>query len=184
MSAIHSPWFERLTDLLDPLNPAELHGLLCGLLCADTDMESDQWVRLVHTAFADGMELSESVCNLLTRLLEYGVAQLHDPDGAITLLLPDDEAPLSQRTDALGAWCQGLLYGLGLGQVQQQGALSKESEEFLRDAAEIAQVGFESDKASEADEIAYAEVVEYLRAGLLLVYLDLRQPAAPTARIH
>ncbi|MCK7574752.1 MAG: hypothetical protein MZV65_01855 [Chromatiales bacterium] len=30
-----NPYLERLTRLLDPLDPAELHGLLCGLLCAD-----------------------------------------------------------------------------------------------------------------------------------------------------
>ena len=98
-------------------------------------------------------------------------------------LLPDDDAPLRQRADALGAWCQGLLYGLGLGQADRRGQLSVESREFLRDATEIAQVGFETDEASEADETAYAEVVEYLRVGLLMVLEDLRRSVSP-ARLH
>lgn len=184
MSAVHSPLFERLTGLLDPLNPAELHGLLCGLLCSDADLQGDQWLHLARDVLADGAELSKSACDVLIKLLEYETMQLSDPDGPIALLLPNDDAPLNRRTDALGAWCQGLLYGLGLGQVERQGALSKESREFLRDAADIAQVGFENDESSEADEAAYAEVVEYLRAGLLLIYLDLRRTAAPDARLH
>lgn len=185
MSATHSSLFARLTGLLDPLNPAELHGLLCGLLCADANLKGDQWVRHACEGLADGADLSESAREALMKLLEYGVAQLNNPDGSVMLLLPDDEVPLSQRTDALGAWCQGLLYGLGLGQTQQRGTLSAESREFLRDATEIAQVGFETDEISEADETAYAEVVEYLRVGLLLIHLELRHSAVPDlARLH
>lgn len=185
MSVIHAPLFERLTDLLDPLDPAELHGLLCGLLCTDASLKGEQWVRQAREVLADGAELSKSAHDLLIKILEYSMVQLNDPDGSVMLLLPDDDTPLNQRTDALGAWCQGLLYGLGLGQAEQYGALSEESQEFLRDATEIAQAGFDTDETGEADETAYAEVVEYLRVGLLLIHLDLRHSAVPdSARLH
>ena len=183
MSAAHIALFERLTRLLDPLDPAELHGLLCGLLCADPTMERDRWLVLARDELAEGMELTEPVCDLLAKLLEFGAAQLDADDSSVTPLLPDDDAPLRRRADALGAWCQGLLYGLGLGQVAQHGQLSQESREFLRDVTEIAQVGFETDESSEADETAYAEVVEYLRVGLLMILEDLRHAAAPR-RLH
>ena len=183
MSAAHVPLFERLTRLLDPLDPAELHGLLCGLLCADPTLDFDRWLALAREELAEGVELTEPVCDLLAKLLEFSAAQLNATDGSVTPLLPDDDAPLRQRADALGAWCQGLLYGLGLGQVEQQGQLSEESREFLRDATEIAQVGFETDEGSEADETAYAEVVEYLRVGLLMILEDLHRSAAPR-RLH
>jgi uncharacterized protein YgfB (UPF0149 family) len=116
---------------------------------------------------------------VLLKLFEYGTAQLDAPDWSATPLLPDDDAPLRQRVDALGSWCQGLLYGLGLGEAERRGELSAESREFLRDATEIARVGFDADEANEADETAYAEVVEYLRVGLLLIHQDLRHSAAP-----
>jgi uncharacterized protein YgfB (UPF0149 family) len=183
MSAAHLPLFERLTRLLDPLDPAELHGLLCGLLCADPTIDRERWLALAREELAEGVELAEPVCDLLSKLLEFGAAQLNAADGSVTPLLPDDDAPLRQRTAALGAWCQGLLYGLGLGQVERRGLLSEESQEFLRDATQIAQVGFEIDEASEADEIAYAEVVEYLRVGLLMILEDVRRSAAPR-RLH
>ncbi len=183
MSAAHIPLFERLTRLLDPLDPAELHGLLCGLLCANPILDRDRWLVLARGELAEGVELTEPVCDLLVKLLEFGAAQLNADDGSVTPLLPSDDAPLRWRTEALGAWCQGLLYGLGLGQVEQHGELSEESREFLRDATEIAQVGFETEEASEADEAAYAEVVEYLRVGLLMILEDLRHLAVPR-RLH
>jgi uncharacterized protein YgfB (UPF0149 family) len=74
--------------------------------------------------------------------------------------------------NALGGWCQGLLYGLGLGESGWSDRLGEESQEFLQDVADIAQIGFDIDEAGEADENAYAEVVEYLRVGLMLIQQD------------
>lgn len=185
MSTINQPLFERLARLLDPLDPAELHGLLCGLLCADRDLDPEQWLIHASEHLADQVELAESARDVLLKLFEYGAAQLNAPDWSATPLLPDDDASLRRRADALGGWCQGLLYGLGLGEVERRGELSAESREFLRDAAEIAQVGFDTDEASEADETAYAEVVEYLRVGLLLIHQDLRHLTTPKrSRLH
>ncbi|MBL8250422.1 MAG: UPF0149 family protein [Candidatus Competibacter sp.] len=177
-AADHPPIFERLTRLLDPLDPAEVHGLLCGLLCADPDLGREQWLARAGDDLIEDLDLSDDARTLLLELFDYVAAQLNDPDGAVTPLLPDDETPLRQRTEALGAWCQGFLYGLGLGEPGRRGHLSPESREFLRDAAEIARVGFDADEADEADEIAYVEVVEYLRVGLLLIQHDLRLPGA------
>jgi hypothetical protein len=64
--------------------------------------------------------------------------------------------------------------------VERRGVLSGESREFLRDVAEIAQAGFNTDRAGEADETAYAEVVEYLRVGLLMIQRDIQQSTAPS----
>lgn len=179
MSTVNQPLFERLSRLLDPLDPAELHGLLCGLLCADADLNPERWLRHARDHLAENVELAEPLRDLLVKFFEYGAAQLNAPDCSVTPLLPDDDAPLSRRADTLGVWCQGLLYGLGLGEVERRGELSAESREFLRDAAEIARTGFEVDETSEADETAYAEVVEYLRAGLLLIHQDLRRSTPP-----
>lgn len=73
MSAAHVPLFERLTRLLDPLDPAELHGLLCGLLCANPRLTATAgWPWRANWLSA---ELTEPVCGLLAKLLEFA-AQL------------------------------------------------------------------------------------------------------------
>lgn len=184
MATAPLPLFERLSRLLDPLDPAEVHGLLCGLLCADPTLDCERWLALAREELAEGESLAEPANDLLARLLDYGAAQLNATDGSVMPLLPDDDTPLRQRADALGAWCQGLLYGLGLGRMERSGSLSSESREFLRDVTDIAQVGFETDDASEADEIAYTEVVEYLRVGLLMVLEDLRHAASNPHSLH
>ena len=185
MLTTHLAVFEHLSRMFTPLNPAELHGLLCGLLCADPNLDRARWLRHACELLHEDAELTEIARELLLKLFEYGAAQLNTEDGTITPLLPDDATPLDQRTAALGVWCQGLLYGLGLGQIDQHGLLSEDSQEFLRDAVEIAKVGFETDEASEVDEVAYAEIVEYLRVGLLLLQQDLHHATAPrVARSH
>ena len=184
MSVAHLPVFERLTRLLAPMDPAELHGLLCGLLCADPKLDRERWLDVARAELADGATLAEPVRDALAKLLEFGSAQLSADDGAVTPLLPDDDAPLRQRAEALGSWCQGLLYGLGLAGPDRRDGWSAESQEFLQDATQIAQVGFETDQATEADEIAYAEVVEYLRVGLLMILEDARRAAPASRRLH
>lgn len=184
MPSAHQLLFARLAELLAPFDPAELHGLLCGLLCANRDLAPKQWLNHA-SALLEDVELSQPTCDLLLKLFEYGAAQLNAPDYSIQLLLPDDDAPLSQRADALGNWCQGLLYGLGISDAVRRGDFSPESQEFLRDATDIAQAGFDADEATEADETAYVEVVEYLRVGLLLIQQDLSQlAAARQSRLH
>ena len=79
---------------------------------------------------------------------------------------------------SLGKWSQGLLYGLGVSDIVRWAGLSPESQEFLHDATGIAQAGFDRAEATDADETAYTEVVEYLRVGLLLLQLDLNRPTA------
>ena len=176
--------FEALRPVLHPLDPAELHGLLCGLLCLDAHLEGERWLACARAAFAEGDGWPESVNNVAAKLLEFGAAQINAPDGSITPLLPDDDAPLQQRVEALGRWCHGWLYGLGLSEIDLRGVLSEESWEFLDDVTDIAQIGCDTDQAGEADETAYMELVEYLRVGVLTIRQDIPQAAAPPLPLH
>ncbi|MCP5158484.1 MAG: UPF0149 family protein [Gammaproteobacteria bacterium] len=178
MSANDSFQFEHLSRLLAPIDPAELHGLLCGLLCARINPDRNQWLLHAREMLADDSEFSSTVNDLLWQWFDEGIIRINSLDEPITPLLPDDDAPLSQRVNALSGWCQGLLYGLGLGEIGPDNRLSAESQEFLRDIADIAQVGFDTDEGGEADENAYFEVIEYLRVGTLLIHQDTQRSAA------
>lgn len=177
MSDQNASRLEMLSQSLKPVDPAELHGLLCGLLCTDANLGRDQWLDEARDALADERESSQTLDELLLQLFDENASQIDNLDEPVTPLLPDDDAPLSERVCALGGWCQGLLYGLGLGESGWSDRLGAESQEFLKDVADIAQIGFDTDEGDEADENAYAEVVEYLRVGLMLVQQD-SQPAA------
>jgi uncharacterized protein len=104
-------------------------------------------------------------------------------------LLPDDEAPLSERADALSLWCQGFLYGLGSGTTPDPSTVSMEAGEIIRDLTDITHVGVEVDEQNEENEVAFAEVVEFVRVGVQLLFVELapargEEPAPGAASIH
>ena len=73
----HQPIFERLIRLLDPLDPAEVHGLLCGLLCADRELSREQWLLHASELAEDDVELTEPARDVLLKLFEYGSCLLY-----------------------------------------------------------------------------------------------------------
>ncbi len=185
------PEFARIDRLLgrigNPSDPAEIHGLLCGIYCLRGAVGRDVWMLQV---LGDGyQEASREETNILLELFEATTRQFNDTDLGLALLLPDDDEPLSERADSLGEWCQGFMAGLGLGGIDSRQDLSAEVQEFLRDLLEISRLEFDTDEVDESDETAYVEIVEYVRMGILLVNEELRhrlrEPAGPgSSRIH
>ena len=160
-----------------PVSPAELHGLLLGRSCAGAGFEADGWL-------ADAAELLEgepqdSVRNALIGLQEMVKGELTSDDMTVVLLLPTDDAPLTERAAALGQWCQGFLAGFGL--TRREYALSDEAKEVLQDLAAISQV---QDALEESDdgESDYMEVMEYLRVAPLLLFTETRKTDEPVAK--
>ena len=165
------------------LDPAECHGSLCGLLCASDAVKGAAWVNQVLSGRLDfpaaeapplqaGARGEEHA--LLLILYKETAGQLDDPEYGFSLLLPDDSVPLAQRAESLSRWCQGFLAGLGLGGVQDQSKLPGDSHEVMRDFVEISRLGHGEDDATNEDETAFAEIVEYVRMAVLLVYEELR----------
>jgi hypothetical protein len=161
------PDFAHLSARLGFADPSEAHGVLCGMLCANVALPSGPWLeRIRGDAAVEDLPARE----ILLELFAATVSQLTDEEMGFLLLLPDDETALSIRADALGHWCQGFLSGLGLGGAGECQDLPPEAQEFLDDLGKIAFVGFDSDAADEADETAYAEIVEYIRVGVMLIH--------------
>ena len=88
-------------------------------------------------------------------------------------LLPGDDAPLESRVEALAAWCQGFLYGFGAAGTAARAVLPDTVTEVLADLAQLSQAGVPAASEPEVEEDAYIELVEYLRAGVQLVYEEL-----------
>lgn len=184
------PPFERITESLNHAgslsDPSEAHGLLCGLLCADNAIGSEVWLKQIMSSAAEGRVLAREDRDTLLGLFASTSQQLDEPGLGFTLLLPDDETPLSVRADLLGHWCQGFMFGLGLGGVQGGPKTPDEVREFLDDLSAISQAGFDADEAGDEDELAYTEIIEYVRIGVLLVNEILQPHSAPTRppRLH
>ena len=96
--------------------------------------------------------------------------------------------PLERRTEALCLWCNGFLYGLGTAGHADPTRLPGDAGEIIRDFNQIMQAGVDESEGSEANESAYAELVEFVRVGVQIVYEQLaiqrEQPSEPAVALH
>ncbi|MDH3715948.1 MAG: UPF0149 family protein, partial [Gammaproteobacteria bacterium] len=96
--------------------------------------------------------------------------------------LPEAEAPLHERTQALASWCQGYLYGLGASGIGEHSALPDNTRELIGDFSALAQAETGSGDFDELEDV-YIELVEFIRVGVLLMHEEL-QPLQRSRRIH
>ncbi len=158
---------------------AEAHGTLVGSLCA-TGCSLDEWLAEILPEGRAGHGAAAS----LQAVFNATSGALGDTDMSFQPLLPPDEDPIALRTTALGEWCQGFLYGLGIGvAVPDVSQLQGEAAEVLRDMAEITHVDVDPEDSEESNEAAYAELVEFVRVGVQLLYEQL-QPLRDPPRQH
>ena len=145
--------------------PAELHGALCGWLAGGGD--GPDWLAKV---LADDHAPKPEAGSALDAMSAVTRAQFEDRDFGFALLLPDEDAPLAERSEALFEWCRGFLGGFGLA-AGKDPPLTDESREALDDLARLAAATPEPDGDDE-DEAAYAEIEEFVRVAALLLHGD------------
>lgn len=155
-----------------------LHGSLCGWLAGGGPVSAD-WPAKV---LVDDQIAAPAPDSALARLAEASAAQMSDRDFNFQLLLPDDDAPLAERSGALFEWCRGFLGGFGLAAGEARG-LSEESREALDDIARLA-AAQPQDDGDEEDEDALEELVEFVRVATLLLHGDCVMAAEHRGRLN
>ena len=180
--------FERVLREAHALQePSEAHGTLAGALCSSRDYGLLEWL---HEILPDESPEAEALkSSVLQSIYDAMVRTLTGESADFEPLLPDDDVPLSARADALSSWCQGFLYGLGSGPASDPSKVSAEAGEIIHDLTEITHVGVEADEQNEENENAFAEVVEFVRVGVQLLFVELapargQEPAPGAASIH
>jgi uncharacterized protein len=163
---------------------AEAHGTLAGCLCALADYSFQDWLREI---LSDG-RAEAAAADTLYGLYTATAAALEQTDMEFEPLLPSDAQPLELRTAALARWCQGFLYGLGSGSIPDAGGLPGDVGEIVRDLTEITRAGVDDGDGEESNEGAYAELVEFVRVGVQLLYEELaparHAPLPDAAPLH
>jgi uncharacterized protein len=179
-----APDYDHIQQLLGQerslAEAAEAHGTLTGGLCAASRYSLEDWLREI---LPEG-RAAPATAAALKELFTATTAALVQPDMEFELLLPADEQPIDVRTAALAQWCQGFLYGLGAGSAADASELPGDAGEVVRDFGEISRAGVDATQDEESNEAAYAELVEFVRVGVQLLFEELaalRQPTTPTA---
>ena len=180
------PFFDEVSNELGRLGlavqGAECHGAMCGYLCANHGEDFSYWCSSILSPMASEeaegdavlVDISDASTSILKDLFDVTAKQIADVECGLQMLLPDDDEALGDRVEALSMWCQGFLYGLTVVAVQEMSHYSAEGQEVLEDIVKISQTGLDAGEDSEESEVAYAEIVEYVRIGVLLIWSDAR----------
>jgi yecA family protein len=154
-------------------SPAEIHGMLCGFVCVGSKLNGGFWIdillkrlgvrssRLMLGSHGAVVGLYDAACRQLSGLQSF------------KLLLPDAQQELEQRAEALSLWCEGFLYGLGLGGSSFDEETSDSVHEALFCIAEIAKLDVSQLEVTELDRLAYDDAIDFITQAIPLIYEEL-----------
>jgi uncharacterized protein len=91
-------------------SPSEIHGILCGLICAGHDLQDGFSLDNIL------LHLGRYACHKITLLRLYSdiSLQLIKATDHFDLLLPSEKTRLSVQANALNIWCKGFISGLSI----------------------------------------------------------------------
>lgn len=155
-----------------PQTPAEVHGFALGLVFSGSADAAAAWQRELYADLDPNDVLGQECRRVLDRLY----ASVHDaPAGSLHApLLPAGIDVGGESLSAVRDWCEGFLYGFGLGGQGVDRQLGEAAVEWLRDIAEISRIDTDDAEDTEENRAALIEVEEYLRVGLSLLQDDLQ----------
>jgi uncharacterized protein YgfB (UPF0149 family) len=174
--SLHIPDYTTFAASIEPLmlhiSASELHGLLCGYICAGADDQGESYIRALLNNKKD--EESRQALLSLFSLFSISQQQMKEYDLEFTLLLPDDEDPLHDRAHAFRAWCEGFTQALTLSGIDEEHFYEEEAQEALQHLTEFAEMDCESLEDDEEDERSLMEVTEFARMAVIRLHGDLK----------
>ncbi len=185
MQAVTAPTFAELNAVLASLHTgcsaAELHGVLSGLLAGGARLNRQALVKALEAHTNADQAFGDELVAKLWQLNLQSLEELNASELEFALLLPDDDEALRLRVQALADWSQGFLVGFGTAVRPNDTRVHSETvKETLQDIVHIANVDVERDGDEEADELAYAELFEFVR----LATIHLFEEMAPMEEQH
>ncbi|AMP88238.1 UPF0149 family protein [Legionella pneumophila] len=173
--SLHLPKYDDFVQSISVLaltmSASELHGIMCGYLCAGADSQGEAYIR----ALLNNRKDEQSRHALLSMFSVFSISQqqINNFDFEFQMLLPDDNESLVMRAQAFSEWCEGFTQGLTIAGVGMEQFYEEESQDALQHLIEFAEMDCESLEVGEEDEQALMEVSEYTRMAVLRLHSDL-----------
>lgn len=166
--------FSNIIAVLDlPFSGSELHGMMCGYLCAGAAYEGEAYL---HTLTPNKKDTSTRAAALaIFEVYTISQHQLGHFDFGFEMLLPGEHESLIERAQAFSEWCEGFTQSMNITGINASRFQEEESKEALQHLQEFAQLDYESLHVDEEDERALVEVSEYARLAVLRLYSDLKE---------
>ncbi len=154
-----------------PYSASELHGIMCGYLCANADAQGESYLRALVNNKKD--EQSRDAALAMFSVFSISQQQISHFDFEFQMLLPDDMEPLIERALAFSEWCEGFTQALTIAGISPDQFEEEEAQEALQHITEFAELDCDSLDMDEEDEKALMEVTEYARMAVLRLHSDL-----------
>ncbi len=158
------------------VNPAELHGLLAGMLSGGLSLTDKSWQPMIFDYTNDGMGWPAKPLQLAQSTLDATVAELTSSAMNISMLIPDEDASASlfDMADGVADWVNHYISGLGLVGAELRQA-SKDSKEALADLEEIAKLGIDEEDDLEEQAQLLEQVIEHIKVCVLTIHAEFGQ---------
>ncbi|MFI4962887.1 MAG: UPF0149 family protein [Legionellales bacterium] len=160
-----------LDALILPISASELHGVMCGYLCAGAVGQGESYLR----ALLNNKKDKESHEALVALFSVYSISQqqIANFDFEFELLLPSENEPLAVRSEAFSEWCQGFINGLNTAGIDAEQFYEEEAQEAYGHVSDFSELDVASLSIDEEDERALMEISEYTRMAVLRLHSDL-----------
>jgi hypothetical protein len=167
--------YDEITDHLTKAgaeyDASGAHGIAAGLLSTSDDMQA-LFLGEILPNEPKGDVLANECLTVMIRLIGETQDAMGDQSLGFEPLLPADDTDLAQRALALREWCEGYLFGLGLGEANTT-SLPESVSEAINDIAELTRMDLQAVTGTEEEEKDFAELVEFARVASLLIREEL-----------
>jgi yecA family protein len=168
----------------------QAHGLLCSRLAILGADAGIGWLDQVLEGSDPDNALRRECEVMLDTVYAHTHRQLSERQSEFEPLLPGDADSTIIRAEGVARWCEGFLHGLVSGSPDDSLRAHLAAEplsDIIKDMLQITRATVDEDSDNEANETAYAELVEYLRVAVQLIYeelADFRSAPAGSEAIH
>ena len=161
------------------IDVSEYHGKICACLCLE-NLEAETLLPEeinadISSLSSETMKLKDVLLGLIAETLE----KLNDTEMTFYPLLSPDSESLTNRTLSLSSWCGGFIDGFGLAIVQKNISMNPTKQgitgEIIEDFSQISKLTSASVMNEDSEELAYMEVLEYVRVGTQLIFEESKE---------
>ncbi|MDR9825100.1 YecA family protein [Vibrio sp. FNV 38] len=172
------PYFDAAQSLQQSslaVSPAEMHGLLVGMLSGGINVDDQSWHGVLFDYTNEGMGWPQTALTLAQNSFDLSKKELMGSGMELSLFLPEDEqATLMEIADSLAEWVNHFISGLGLANSTLK-KLPTDVKEALGDLEEIAKLGIDEDDDLEEQALLLEQVIEHVKACVLTIHAELGQ---------
>ncbi|WP_394256538.1 YecA/YgfB family protein [Vibrio harveyi] len=177
MSEITLPEYQSIAAELKSaslaVTPAELHGLLVGMLSGGLAINDQTWQPILFDYTNEGMGWPSSALALAQSVYQVTVNELTGTSMELSLLLPDEtgEEGLFALADGVSDFVNHFISGMGLAGIAIDKA-SDDAKEALADLEEITKLGIDEDDDLGEQALLLEQVIEHVKACVLTIHAE------------